>query len=105
MKEKRRERTSSESRRLKEALLNGPFSHRGNGTCGIDLLQEAGSHDFHEERTFIYQKVITWIRQRLTFSLLRSAISAIKATRLPTPPPPDPTKIAIVTSEGRSTDY
>ena len=57
------------------------------------------------KRGHTYQKVVTWIRQRLTFRLLRSAINPIKATRLPTPPPPDPTMITIVTSEGPSTDY
>ena len=52
------------------------------------------------KRGHTYQKVITWIRQRLTFSLLRSAISAIRATRFPPPPPPDPTMISIITSGG-----
>jgi hypothetical protein len=33
------------------------------------------------KRGHTYQKVVTWIRQRLTFSLLRSAINAIRATR------------------------
>ena len=52
------------------------------------------------KRGHTYQKVITWIRQRLTFSLLRSAISAIKATRFLPPPLPDPTIISILTSGG-----
>ena len=52
------------------------------------------------KRGHTYQKVITWIRQRLTFSLLRSAISAIRATRFPPLPPPDPTMISIITSGG-----
>ena len=49
------------------------------------------------ERGLAYQKVIFWIRQRITFSLLRSAISAIRATRFRPPPPPDPTMISIIT--------
>ena len=52
------------------------------------------------KRGHTYQRVITWIRQRLTFSLLRSAISAIRATRFLPPPPPDPTMISILTSGG-----
>ena len=52
------------------------------------------------KRGHTYQKVITWIRQRLTFSLLRSAISAIRATRFLPPPPPGPTMIPISTSGG-----
>ena len=47
-----------------------------------------------------YQKGITWIRQRLIFSLLRSVISAIWATRFLSPPPPDPTMISILTRGG-----
>ena len=50
------------------------------------------------KRGHTYQKVITWIRQRLTFSLLRSAISAIRVTRILPPPPPGPTMIPISTS-------
>ena len=52
------------------------------------------------KRGHTYQKVITWIRQRLTWSLLRSAISAIRATRFLPPPPPDPSMISTLTSPG-----
>ena len=52
------------------------------------------------KRGHTYQKVITWIRQRLTFSLLRSAISAIRANRLLPTPLPDPNMISILTSGG-----
>ena len=52
------------------------------------------------KRGHTYQKDITWIRQRLTFSLLRSAISAIRATRFLPLPPPDPTMISILTIGG-----
>ena len=45
------------------------------------------------KRGHTYRRLITWIRERLTFSLLRSAISAIRATRFLPPPPPDPTMI------------
>ena len=50
------------------------------------------------KRGHTYQKVITWIRQRLTFSLLRSAISAISATRFLPPPLTDLTMISVLTS-------
>ena len=56
------------------------------------------------KRGHTYQKVMTWIKQRITFSLLRSAISAIRVTRPSMSPPPDPTMITIITRSGHNID-
>ena len=70
----------------------------GMGPSASIFFQKLGAM-IAAKRGHTCQKVITWIRQRLTFSLLRSTISAIRATEFLPPPPPDP-NISILTSGG-----
>ena len=77
----------------------GPHCHRGMGPSASIFSQKLEAM-IAAKRGHTYQRVITWIRQRLTFSLLRSAISAIRATRFLPPPPPDPAMMSILTSGG-----
>ena len=75
----------------------GMPSHRRNGTISIDLLPEISSYDCCQKQAHLSKG--DHMDQTKT-SFLRTAISAIRATRFLPPPLPDPTMISTLTSGG-----
>ena len=75
------------------------ISHMRNGTFCFCFLSETSSNDPHQTGSQLSASDIM-DQAEADLSLLRSSITAIRATRLPMPPPPDPTMISIITSGG-----